>query len=220
MSIYNEGALLAFALDVLILHHSKRKESLHTLMAQLYNNAKENPEKRAITREDYQGTAEELCGGESLDWFFNDYVYGKESFERLFLEILPHIGLQLTKTKRKSVSEGSIGFKHSKANSQIIAIFPGSDADLAGLHIGDKVVAVNSVKLNGDLEQWLNYFDISNITLTIERNNEYIDLQIPVSKKTYYSDYKLSKGKLPAKESILKFKALTGGIKFNDVFED
>jgi len=146
VSIYNEGALLASCLDILIIHHSRRKYSLHTLMANLYAIVQKSSE--GITKELYQKEAEKLTGID-LSWYFNDYVFGTSSFEAMFHQVLPLIGVRLKKTARKKRSEGQLGFKYDK-HRRVTSLYPGSELELAGIQMGDQIVSVNGIKLEND----------------------------------------------------------------------
>ena len=82
----------------------------------------------------------------------------------------------------------------------------GSPADMCGLCIGDEIIAVNNIKLEGNLEQWLGYFNIQDIRLTIARAQKMIEKKIPVVHRTFYPKYQLNvlKEKSPAQLKALQ----------------
>ena len=91
-------------------------------------------------------------------------------------------------------SENTLGIKlkPSKSKYVIHSFSPGSPADMCGLCAGDEILAVNNIKLEGDLEQWLGYFNIRDISLTIARAQRIIEKKIPVVHRSFYPKYKLN----------------------------
>ena len=107
----------------------------------------------------------------------------------------------------KLISENTLGLKlkPSKSKYVIHSFSSGSPADMCGLCAGDEIIAVNNMKLEGDLEKWLGYFNMRDIRLTIERSQRMIEKKIPVVHRSFYPKYKLN---LLEKKSPAQLKAL------------
>lgn len=190
VSIYTEGCLLAFVTDVMIMKHTKNLKNLDFVMRRLYWDYGDKG--IGVSEQDYKAVIENVAGS-SFDWLFNDYIYNTKGFEVILSECFDYLGIEIDTTPSTSYSQGRLGFKsldvHGK--SSIKAIFPGSPSDLGGLMIEDKIIAVNGVVINGDLDKWLNYFDADLKNLTIERAGLQLDLRLPEVNRGFYQTYSL-----------------------------
>lgn len=188
VSIYTEGCLLAFVCDVKIREYSGNKHGLDELMKRLYFNfALAN---KGVSEADYIGLLKELAGPE-IEELITDYFYGTRPFEAILTEALESLGLELTHKPNHRYSLGRIGFKSLAAGAHfhVMAIYPGSPADLAGLMINDEIIAVNEFKLNGDLDNWLSYLDDQNKRLTVIRQGKILELALPEVQRSFYLEY-------------------------------
>jgi predicted metalloprotease with PDZ domain len=156
-NIYDEGCLVAFMLDVLILQHSKHRHSLQKVLKDLYEEY--YGKKRGYTEEDYTQLCSAAAGAELGD-FFKKYVYGLEPYEPLLKECFGWLGLHLEKHHAHTFYERYLGFKaiEHAHHKKVTMITPYSPAWKAGLSIHDEIVAVNGFTLKNDLNQWLTYF--------------------------------------------------------------
>lgn len=188
VSIYTEGCLLAFVCDVKIRAHSNNKHGLDELMKRLYFNfALEN---KGVSEADYLALLIEL-GSEEMKDLVQDYFYGTRPFEAILTEALETIGLELVQQVHPKYTAGRLGFKcmPAGAGSLVGAIYPGSPADLAGLMIGDEIVAVNDFKLHADIDSWLTYLDDENKKLTVLRQGRVVELHLPEVQRSFYLEY-------------------------------
>ena len=192
VSIYTEGCLLAFVMDVKIRKATNNKRGIEEVMKRLYYNFAQN--NKGYTEKDFIDQLENICGYSFQD-FFNDYVHGTIPFETILLEALDFIGLELIQTPSNSYSEANLGMKTvNQSNHQLIsAIYPGSPADMAGLSLGDELIALNTIKLNHDLDSCLNYFDASSKTLSFFRNGKLLQLTLPEVNRFFYLYHKIHK---------------------------
>ena len=192
VSIYTEGCLLAFVMDVKIRKATNNKRGIEEVMKRLYYNFAQN--NKGYTEKDFIDQLENICGYSFQD-FFNDYVHGTTPYETILLEALDFIGLELIQTPSNSYSEANLGMKTvNQANHLLIsAIYPGSPADMAGLSLGDELIALNTIKLNHDLDSCLNYFDASSKTLSFFRNGKLLQLTLPEVNRFFYLNHKIHK---------------------------
>ena len=192
VSIYTEGCLLAFVMDVKIRKATNNKRGIEEVMKRLYYNFAQN--NNGYTEKDFIELLENTSG-ESFKDFFNDYIHGTISYEAILIDALDFIGLELIQTPSNSYSEANLGMKtlHHSNHSLITAIYPGSPAEIAGLSLGDELIAVNKIKLNNDLDACLNYFDATSKTLSIFRNGKLLDITLPEVNRFFYLIHKIHK---------------------------
>ncbi|MBS1646024.1 MAG: M61 family metallopeptidase [Bacteroidetes bacterium] len=179
-NIYDEGCLIAFMLDVLIMKHSANQNNLQTVMKNLYELFyKKN---KGYTEQDIS----DLCSAAAttdMQSFFTNYVYGLEAYEPLLHECAQYLGLALHKQASISFHEKYLGIKaidvaHHKKVSMVAPYSPAWKAKIA---INDEIIAVTNFTLKNDLDAWLRYFSEKEkkCVLTVVRNNQL--LQIPIS---------------------------------------
>lgn len=191
-SIYDEGNLVAFMLDVLILKNTQNKKSLKDVCRVLYNDfGKKN---KGYTEQDII-TICESAAGISLKDFFKNYVYGTEDYEKTLNECFEYLGIEMQKHHNSHLSEKNFGFRvveHAHL-SKVTLIAPYSPAWKAGLSINDDIIAVNSHAIKNDLNTWLNYFKNEAIELIVSSGGKMKTLQLKVStsKTCFFDNYKL-----------------------------
>ena len=186
VSIYTEGCLLAFVLDVYIQKHTENKKSIHDVMHVMYHDyAKQG---KPYTEEIYKSIAEEISG-QNLDWLFNDYVNDARSYEGLIMEALETLGYELKKKDNPKISEREHGVV--VINNEIKRIATGSPADMVQLSLNDKIEAINGFKVNNDIDKWFEYFKGSDMTLTINRAGEFIQKKMPQVNLNFWNKYEI-----------------------------
>ena len=192
VSIYTEGCLLAFVIDTKIRKATNNKRGIEEVMKRLYYNFAQN--NKGYTEKDFIDQLENICGYSFQD-FFNDYVHGTTPYETILLEALDFIGLELIQTPSNSYSEANLGMKTVNQSNHLLisAIYPGSPAEMAGLSLGDELIALNTIKLNYDLDSCLNYFDASSKTLSFFRNGKLLQLTLPEVNRFFYLNHKIHK---------------------------
>ncbi len=206
VSIYNEGALLAFAMDMIIRKESQNKASIHDVMKRLYSEFA--LKKKGYTEADYKAACE-LFAGKDLTDFFNNFVHGTQPYESVLVEALDTIGFKLDMEQNPLFSERIIGFKTIKTDGKFLVtdIFPGSNAELGGLMLNDQIIAINDVQVKNDLEKVLApIFDIS-LTLKINRSGRVLNLMCPNTNRDVYPIYKINKVKIPSNLNKRIFKS-------------
>lgn len=185
-SIYDEGNLVAFMLDVLIMKHTSNKFRLRDVCRDLYNYfGKLN---KGYTEKDIIRICNKFSGTD-LTNFFEKYIYGTDDFENQLNECFDYLGLEMKKIISPNLSESAFGFKtiEDGHNRKVSLIAPYSPSWKAGLSIGDVVIAVNNYSLKNDFNEWMNYFNDNDIELLVSSNQ--IVKSIKLSKadiKNYY----------------------------------
>ena len=144
VSIYVEGALLAFVCDAWLLEASKGEISLSTAMKRLY---KEMDPAKGYTEDDYWST---LSGMADCDWevLRSDVVDGKGHLEKYAKEALVKIGLKLEENSSADQLENHFGFKLQKVGLKQIVwnVASNSPSEISGLCFDDEVKTINGVE--------------------------------------------------------------------------
>lgn len=192
VSIYTEGCLLAFVADVWILKATKGKFGLDEVMRRLYVDF--GQKNIGVSSIDYKNMLEEVSG---LDFseYFNDYVFGTHAYEALLMNALEDLGIDLLLEETPFYSHTRLGLKTIVDQHKVLVhkIFPGSPADMAGLMLNDCIFAINGIAINGDLDQWLVYFDDHLKTLQIIRNGRIIEIILPEVTRNFYTNVVLKR---------------------------
>src|SRR5690606_10614790 len=136
-----------------------------------------------------------------------DYINGSKPFESIIANALEHIGLELDHEPSKLYSHGRLGFKTAQAGKDFIVqnMYQGGPAEIAGIMIGDRIVAVNGFACDGELDKWLAYFDDDAKTVNINRAGNILDLTFPEVNRNFYSDYSVKKIADPTKRQQIAF---------------
>jgi predicted metalloprotease with PDZ domain len=191
-SIYDEGNLVAFMLDILIMKYSNGKNSLKSVCRALYNDHAKK--RKGYSEQDIIALCEKVAGI-SLAEFFKKYVYGTEDFEPMLNECFHYVGVEMKKYPSTHINESNFGFKVTEHAhlTKVVLVAPFSPAWKAGLSIGDDVIAVNSYSIKNDLNNWLNYFKEQEVNLTVSSQGKIKTILLPPRKAahTFFDNHKL-----------------------------
>jgi predicted metalloprotease with PDZ domain len=186
-NIYDEGNLIAFMLDILILKQTENKKSLKDVCRRLYNDfGKKN---KGYSEEDIISLCE-IVAGISFRDFFKKFVYGTEDFEPMLNSCLEYVGLEIQKDPT-SIHENKYGFKiiDQPPHAKVSLVAPFSPAWKAGLSINDELLAVNGFSVKNDLPQWLKHFDESEIELMVSSGGRIKHIKLESSSGAVYFPY-------------------------------
>jgi predicted metalloprotease with PDZ domain len=206
VSIYTEGSMLSFMIDVMTINATQGAGSLHSIMRVLYERfAKAG---KGYSESDYQ-TAIEQVSGLDFSAFFTDFVWGTKSYESSLMACLDLVGCTLQRKPSPKVSESQFGLKvaESSDGAKVIAIHPDSPA-AAAFCIGDVVVAINGYAINSDLNQWLDYFKGVEVRLNFQRAGKLRKVTIKrVGEKVWYERFQVAENKDKSAAQQRNFKA-------------
>ncbi|MCO5260919.1 MAG: hypothetical protein M9916_12315 [Crocinitomicaceae bacterium] len=190
VSIYTEGSLLAFVADVMLLKNTNNKYGLDEVMRRLYfNYALQN---KGVSEEDYKKELEAV-GNCSFDEYFQKFVWGNEPYEAILTDALEYLGLELVQKPVAAYSQARLGVKCEVEGDKTIAkkFYPGAPADLSGMMIDDQIIAVNAIVVNGNLDQWLTYFEEDEKRITVNRAGRLVELVVPEVSRNFYLEHQL-----------------------------
>ena len=191
-SIYDEGNLVAFMLDVLIMKHTNNKKGLRDVCQELYNDF--GKKQKGYSENDIIVICEKMAGV-SLKTFFEKYVYGTEDFESQLIECFNYLDIEFIKTESQNSCESFYGFKAIDfgTNKKVSLIAPYSPSWKAGLSIGDEIISVNGYTLKNDFNDWMEYFKDANVEITVSSNQKLKTITLVKSSKpiSYFNILKL-----------------------------
>ena len=147
-----------------------------------------------VSEEMYKATIESVSGT-SMDWLFDQYINGTKAFDAILTDCFEYLGLELMNEPSLDYAAARIGVKVGLVNTQLqaMAIYPGGSYDVAGGMLGDEIIAINDLKINNDLNQWLSFFENSSTKLTVNRKGKLHDLFLPGSNNSFYHRFWIQK---------------------------
>lgn len=187
-NIYDEGSLIAFMLDVMIMEATDNTRSLKDVCVELYQNFG----KKGVGYS-YNDIVN-LCSkysGKDLAAFFNSYVKSASDFEEALVPCFRYLGLELKKIDNPLLNERLFGFKtiDNGTFAKVSLVAPYSPAWKAGLFANDDIIAVNGMVVRNNLNALLNYHSESNgIELTVISNERIkrFDLATDSNTRSYF----------------------------------
>jgi predicted metalloprotease with PDZ domain len=187
-SIYDEGNLIAFMLDVKIMRATQNKKSLRDVCMCLFERfGKQN---KGYSEQNIIDLVNEISGEDFSD-FFKTYVYTANDYELPLKECFDYLGIDFVKEKSKNDNEHYFGFKVIDVGltEKVSLVAPYSPAWKAGLFAGDEILAINDIVLKNNFYGWLHYFIEENeIKLTVNCNDRLKTIILQKDKKgnTYF----------------------------------
>ncbi len=191
VSIYNEGALIAFMLDVLIRKDTHDERSLDDVIRRLYEEYALKGE--GFEEEDLIELVEEVSGA-SFQNFFRDHVDGAVDYSRKLRLCLQHLGIEWEAFPKERFHEAWLGFrtKREKGSPSISLILPGSPAQKAGLELGDRILGVNGYEVNAEnLAAWTAYFGGARMTMTLVRDGRILEREVQPADEALFQEHRL-----------------------------
>ncbi|MBL4625813.1 MAG: M61 family metallopeptidase [Flavobacteriales bacterium] len=183
LSIYSDGCLLAFMVDSLTLQNTDNTKRLDDIMKLMYERFGKTG--KGYSESDYKKCIEEVSG---LDFtaFFNNYVWGHNSYEKLLLECLKYVGLELITLPSTQHHEAKFGFKI--IGNRVTAVYQESTADKTGISVGDIIERVNGREIASKLSHLLQE---DFILLTIKNLGGTKDVTLQATEENFYPSYVL-----------------------------
>jgi predicted metalloprotease with PDZ domain len=189
-SIYDEGSLLAFCTDIFILKHSANKYSLADVMRFLYNEFALKG--KGYSDIDYKGVVEHFANA-SFDTIFNNYISKAVDYSPILKDALDYIGCKLSSVSSSKFHEHALGIKVHEVNGacKVLAVYPDSMADEAGIAVSDDIITINNMPVKPDssgtnFSEWCAYFGNEQLSLNIVSGGITKQLSLMPKPNTYY----------------------------------
>lgn len=193
-SIYDEGNLIAFMLDVMIMEATQNKRSLRDVCRKLYNDfGKKN---KGYSKEHIIALCEEAAG-KDLKEFFNKFVFSANDFDEGLVPCFNYLGIDFQKSQNQNLNERDFGFKIIEQGTltKVSMVAPYSPSWKAGIFNNDDIIAVNGTVVRNNLNQLLNYYSNEkslDITIISQEKLKTVCLQKDEKARTWFFKSKLS----------------------------
>jgi predicted metalloprotease with PDZ domain len=205
-SIYTEGSLCAFMLDMLIREHSNEVCSLDDFMRQLYADSKNG---RAYNRD---RVLQILNGLVEYDFelFFEQYIEGTTDYEPLLMHCLERVGLNLIQRKPFSAIEHAFGFTlaETAGYTTITLIAPNSPAEQAGLMIGDQLIGCNGIRIRANFNRLAE--NEKTVTIQLFSKERFKEVVLSGNSTTYFTGRAIEKSRSTTPKQVAAFQKWIG----------
>ncbi len=136
ISYYNKGELLGIMLDLATRDATHGHDSLREIMQWMNTNYA----KKGRFFDDSNGVREaaEAVSHADLGWFFTKYVSGTEEIP--WNEFLHSVGLHVETATNTVPDPGFVASRNFDGPMSVGAVTPGSEAEHAGLQVGDTII--------------------------------------------------------------------------------
>ena len=188
VSIYTEGCLLSFVLDVFIIQNSDGKYALDDVMKYLYEDFYQK--NKGVSELDYRNAITAFAG-KSVNEIFEKYVHHVTDYTELLQNAFNTIGLTMETKASDKISQSKLGVKTVQQGNYFVvkAVYPYSPAEKSGLMLEDEIFAVQAVDVNGNLDAWLAYFNQESLDILVRRKGVFMHKTITLDSQTYYPEY-------------------------------
>lgn len=181
VSIYTEGALLAFILDTEIQAKTKGKKSLDTVMKAFYK--KYGGDAKGYEESDFWEVVKKDTR-HSFDQLYKDFHNKAVSYES-------RIKSALTKRKWKLLLDNSNDLEAQfgllvDGKNKIVGVHPDSPAYFQGIANGDKILALQGHLVGSQLDNWVQHFhDQQELVFHLDKQGQLMEFTLPRLKGFY-----------------------------------
>jgi predicted metalloprotease with PDZ domain len=188
-SIYVEGAVAAFILDIELRKMSHNEESLDSVLRLLWE--KFGKKAKGYTEEDYQKLVEKVAG-KDMQAYFATCIYGKTDLKATLKAALHYIGQDLKEEPNPLLSESLYGLRWQWQNNacQVLQLVPQSPAE-ESLTWGDEIVAINGRKVSADNVEKLFALQTGRSEISFFRKNELFHTCLEASEARFFPLFKV-----------------------------
>jgi len=151
ISYYNKGEVVGVLLDLRIRQLTNNAKSLRDL----FHWMNDNYAKKGLPFPDSDGVqhAAETITGQSFAEFFQNYVAGVR--ELPYNEFFQFVGLQIAETTGRHATPGFTTSANLGGPPVVAFVATGSEAQRAGVNVGDKVIELNGKPADAGLDEQL-----------------------------------------------------------------
>ena len=197
-SIYPDAALCMLIVDIEIIKNSNGKNSLHSVMKELYQEFA--LKSRGYSENDF----ENLCvkyGGTKVEEIFKNHIYGTKNYIPSLENALNLIGIELKEKKNANLTAQYFGFVAVKENEKLIIkkVEPNSETDKNEIAVEDEITEVNGKKIKNNFSDTLK--DCKN-KVTFKIKKKFSEKEITLTIGNYYKLLELVKMKEPSKKQL------------------
>jgi len=202
-SIYPDAALCMLMIDLEIIRDTDGKESLHSVMKELYEEFAQKD--KGYTEDDFRNICVKF-GGIKVAEIFENHIYGTEDYIPTLKTALEVVSIELKEKKNPNLSAQYFGFVTIKENGKVIIkkVEPNSVTDKNGIAPEDEITKLNGEKIEGKLTEILKKCK-DEVTFTIKKR--FSENEIPLAIGNYYGllEFKKKEGATDKQLMLRKF---------------
>ena len=197
-SIYPDAALCMLMIDLEIINNTDGKESLHSVMEELYEDFALKG--KGYSEDDFRNICVKF-GGLKVAEIFENHIYGTEDYIPTLKTALDVVGLELKEKKNPNLSAQYFGFIAVKENGKVIIkkVEPNSVTDKNGIAPEDEITSVNGKEIKGKLSDILKDCK-GDVTFTIKK--KFSEKTISLAIGNHYKLLELVRIKKPTEEQL------------------
>ncbi|MEE2700153.1 MAG: M61 family peptidase [Bacteroidota bacterium] len=198
-SIYPDAALCMLMVDLEIIRNTEGKESLHSVMKELYENFA--LKEKGYSEDDFRNICVKF-GGLKVAEIFENHIYGTADYIPTLKSVLEVVGINLKEKRNPNLSAQYFGFFTLKENGRVIIkkVEPNSITDKNNIVPEDEILKVNGEKTEGKLSNILR--DVKDkVMFTIKKKFSEQDIALKIG--NYYSLFELNRMKNPSEKQII-----------------
>ena len=188
-SIYVEGALIAWMLDLEIIHGTKGKENLSSLMQALYIDFALKGQ--GVAESTLIDLLKKLTGKDFNDFFQSYYSKSGDLFEGLN-QRLKYIGLGLEKIPHEHYAAKKWGLLIDSQDT-VSQMAPDSPGEKNAFGVGDQIISINGISVKRNANAWFNYFEEEIDVVVVESMGQLKTLTLTPASESYFEKYRLKK---------------------------
>ena len=197
-SIYPDAALCMLMVDIEIIKNSNGKNSLHSVMKELYQEFA--LKSRGYSENDF----ENLCikyGGAKVEEIFKNHIYGTKNYMPSLETALNLVGIELKEKKNTSLTAQYFGFVALKENEKLIIkkVEPNSELDKNEIAAEDEITEINGIKIKNNFSDTLKECK-NKVTFKIKK--KFSEKEITLTIGNYYKLVELIKIEEPSKKQL------------------
>jgi predicted metalloprotease with PDZ domain len=149
ISYYNKGEILGVMLDLRVRQLTGGQKSLRDLFR--WMNERYAKQHRPFPDSEGVELAAEAVAGQSFADFFREYVAGIKEIP--YDEFFRFVGLRVQKKTVLLASPGFTTTANLGAQPEVLRVEPNSEAQRAGIAVGDRIVAFDGIPADGALDE-------------------------------------------------------------------
>jgi predicted metalloprotease with PDZ domain len=201
-SYYSKGGFLALIINFEIINASNGQKSLDDVMKTMYEIYYKKLD-RGFTEKELKQVMEQVSG-KNMDEFFEMVNTTKAIDANKYFE---YAGLKLV-DRNATKTDPFVGMNTSLSNGKtmVSSVFKNGPAQKVGISNGDEIIAVNGLRVNNDLNNILQMFNIGEkVEVITARDGNIISYTLELV-KTPYVNYKLEKVDKPTDKQKTVYK--------------
>lgn len=184
VSYYTKGSVIANMLDIMIANSTDGKKSLDDVMKYLYQEYYKKQQRGLNSTE--MRIALEKISGLDLKSFFDNYVFGTESFD--YETIFSYANYDFLAYKSDKITLGI-----SVSNNIVKSVSRNTSAYEGGINAGDEIIGINGFRFDGNFNPFLmNKKPGDKISMLISRNEILQTIEFPII-ETNLMNFRLTK---------------------------